>query len=169
MERYCGDLKSALKSKRFPWANLANRVLNKAYLEQVELRYELLEGTSENEVLSQGEKIYDGCMCYVACRPFIFAHTCIDPLSILRVPYRKHHAPTPDILRKLISYFHSVTGIPKNRIKQSLPEVMPTWGKVRIANGGDSIRCASSTRSEELERNSSYVRVCLCLYQMKVF
>ena len=169
MECYCGDLKSALKSKRFPWANLANRVLNKAYLEQVELQYELLEGTSENEVLSQGEKIYDGCMCSEARQPFIFAHTCIDPLSIMRVPYQKHHAPTQDILRKIISYFHSVTGVPKNRIKQSLPEIMPTWGKVRIANGGDSIRCASSTRSEELERNSSYVRVCLCLYQMKVF
>ncbi|KAJ7077173.1 hypothetical protein B0H15DRAFT_755284, partial [Mycena belliarum] len=35
MERYCGFLQAGLRSKRFPWANLNNVVLQKAYLEQL--------------------------------------------------------------------------------------------------------------------------------------
>ncbi|KAI0071734.1 hypothetical protein K474DRAFT_1606422, partial [Panus rudis PR-1116 ss-1] len=47
-------------------------------------------------------------------------------------------------------------------IKSSLPDYMSTWGRVRIADGGDKFRCASnaSERSTE-DRDASCVRVCM--------
>ncbi|KAJ6451861.1 hypothetical protein C8R47DRAFT_918466, partial [Mycena vitilis] len=35
MERYCGFLKRALRSKKSPWSNLNNITLHRAYLEQL--------------------------------------------------------------------------------------------------------------------------------------
>lgn len=68
MERYCGFLKAGLRSKVFPWANLNNRTLNYAYLEQIGVRYDLAD---ELEVYgrrsggpcgpSRSEKVYPNC------------------------------------------------------------------------------------------------------------
>ena len=44
-------------------------------------------------------------------------------------------------------------------IKNVLPKVMPSWGKVRIAHGGDAIRSASASYNPDKERNMSFVRV----------
>ncbi|KAJ6574382.1 hypothetical protein B0H19DRAFT_845001, partial [Mycena capillaripes] len=44
------------------------------------------------------------------------------------------------------------------KIQPHLPEIMPSWGKVRIVDG-DSITTASAAKKAELERDSSYVRV----------
>ena len=41
---------------------------------------------------------------------------------------------------------------------------MPLWGKVRIANGGDAIRCQVAQSSKRQERDSSYVRVSVSIY-----
>jgi hypothetical protein len=46
MERYCGFLKGALRSKRAPWANLNNIVLHRAYLEQLDAQFDLTEELS---------------------------------------------------------------------------------------------------------------------------
>ena len=63
MERYCGYLQAGLRSKSHPWANLNNRVLHKAYIEQIDIYYNLdneLNSTS-NRHLSQYEKVFDQC------------------------------------------------------------------------------------------------------------
>jgi hypothetical protein len=63
MERYCGYLQAGLKSRTHPWANLNNRVLHKAYLEQIDIYYDLQDGltiTSSTD-LKRGEKIFDMC------------------------------------------------------------------------------------------------------------
>jgi len=44
-------------------------------------------------------------------------------------------------------------------IEAALPERMPSWGKVRIGNGGDIIRTVAACFNEDRERNMSYVRV----------
>lgn len=65
MERYCGFLKRGLRSRRFPWANLNNRVLHYAYLEQIGNRYDL---TDELELFgrhghgpSKSDQVYPHC------------------------------------------------------------------------------------------------------------
>ncbi|KAJ7621835.1 hypothetical protein B0H17DRAFT_1290387 [Mycena rosella] len=145
MERYCGFLKAGLRSRRFPWANLNNRVLNYAYLEQIGSRYDL---TDELEIFgrrsrgpSQSEKVYADY-----------------PENILRVPYRKAYTPDDILRRKIAGYFSSALGKPINTFLALLPKVMPSWGKVRILDG-DSIRSASAAgKGTGPERDSSYVR-----------
>ena len=41
MERYCGRLQRAIRSRRFPWSNLDEHVLATAQIKQVGLRYSL--------------------------------------------------------------------------------------------------------------------------------
>lgn len=63
MERYCGYLQAGLRSRSHPWANLSNRVLHKAYLDQIDVYYDLdddLTITSSKD-LRRGEKVLDNC------------------------------------------------------------------------------------------------------------
>ena len=63
MERYCGYLQAGLRSQSHPWANLSNRVLHKAYLDQIDMYYDLdddLTITSPKD-LGRGEKVFDDC------------------------------------------------------------------------------------------------------------
>jgi len=63
MERYCGYLQAGLRSRTHPWANLNNRLLHKAYLEQIDIYYDLQDDltiTSSTD-LKRGEKIIEGC------------------------------------------------------------------------------------------------------------
>jgi hypothetical protein len=64
MERYCGYLNVGLRSRTHPWANLNNRVLHKAYLDQIDIYYDLendLKITSGHH-LSPQEKVFDECV-----------------------------------------------------------------------------------------------------------
>ena len=63
MEHYCGYLQAGLHSQSHPWANLSNRVLHKAYLDQIDVYYDLdndLTITSSKD-LGRGEKVFDDC------------------------------------------------------------------------------------------------------------
>lgn len=65
MERYCGFLKTRLRSRKFPWANLNNTVLSYAYLEQLGVRYDLSDELAifgrRKTGPSQSEKTFDHC------------------------------------------------------------------------------------------------------------
>ncbi|KZT21270.1 hypothetical protein NEOLEDRAFT_1028994, partial [Neolentinus lepideus HHB14362 ss-1] len=43
MERFCGYLKSVLRSRSHPWSNLNKRIINLAYLSTLAARYDLDE------------------------------------------------------------------------------------------------------------------------------
>jgi hypothetical protein len=62
MERYCGYLQAGLRSRSHPWANLSNRILHKAYLEQIDMYYDLEDDlTITSKDFRRGEKVFDGC------------------------------------------------------------------------------------------------------------
>ena len=60
MEHYCGYLQAGLRSHTHPWMNLNNRVLHKAYVEFVDVFYNL-EG--DQTLVSRPEKntVYPDC------------------------------------------------------------------------------------------------------------
>jgi hypothetical protein len=67
MERYCAYLQTGLRSRRHPWANLNNRVLHKAYLEQIDLYYDLEDDlTITSKELQRGERVFDECGFYLS-------------------------------------------------------------------------------------------------------
>jgi hypothetical protein len=66
MERYCAYLQAGLRSRSHPWANLNNRVLHKAYLEQIDLYYGLEDDlTVTSKELQRGERVFDECGFYL--------------------------------------------------------------------------------------------------------
>ena len=82
-----------------------------------------------------------------------------DPHSILRPPRNASFKPDGALSSKIARYLSLVINQPASAIKKKIPATVTSWGKVRIANGGDSIRTASSSRRPEKERNMSYIRV----------
>ncbi|KAF7372603.1 hypothetical protein MVEN_00123200 [Mycena venus] len=145
MERYCGFLKDALRSKKSPWANLNNITLHRTYLEQLDARYELAEELSSPQQrvngLSTIERKYEGYS-----------------QAILRAPCKKNYSPAVAIRHKIAVYFSAVLGKPVKDIESQLPENMPCWGKVRIVDG-DSICCTWAAKNHsEKGRNMSFIR-----------
>ncbi|KAF7335395.1 hypothetical protein MVEN_02192100 [Mycena venus] len=150
MERYCGFLKAGLRSRVYPWSNLNNRALNYTYLEQIGVRYDLsdeLELYGRRHGLSNSEKSFANY-----------------PHIVLRYPVQKTYQPDDDLTGRIAAYFGFVFSKPTSTFRSILPKIMPSWGKLRILGGGDSIRSASAPRKgPQIERNSSYVR-----YEVKV-
>jgi hypothetical protein len=165
MERYCGYLQAGLRSRSHPWANLSNRVLHKAYLEQIDLYYDLendLTITSKN--LRKGERVFEGCEFFSSATLRTLMKLS-DPQSILRPPYKKSYVLDATLKSKIARYFSAVmNGRKSSKITNELPNNMPSWGKVRVAGGGDRIRIASG-RNSSWERNMSYVRVSFLIWK----
>ncbi|EIN12015.1 hypothetical protein PUNSTDRAFT_63385 [Punctularia strigosozonata HHB-11173 SS5] len=65
MERFCGYLKDALRSRSQPWSNLNNRILQLAYLNKLAILYTIddddIAGVDRGLILSKGEHIYPNC------------------------------------------------------------------------------------------------------------
>jgi hypothetical protein len=67
MERFCGILQNNLRSPSRPWANLDNRVLRMAYLNQLAARYDLEDEISEDvnyrrsDEVKRNERVYPEC------------------------------------------------------------------------------------------------------------
>ena len=80
-----------------------------------------------------------------------------DPHSILRPPREAFFQLDKHLRSKIARYLSVVINQRPSKIQKKIPENLPSWGKVRIANGGDSIRAASSSRRPEKERNMSFV------------
>ncbi|KAI0070886.1 hypothetical protein K474DRAFT_1737601 [Panus rudis PR-1116 ss-1] len=146
MERYCGILKRALKSRRHPWRNLDHYVHQTACLTQLRFKYTLDEELGykvDSDNLKNGERTFPDY-----------------PLSILGSPLNKNYKPTTEewheiaklINNQLKTHLRSV----KNELSRSFSTI-PSWGRVRIAEGGDSIRCLSH-ENKTGERDASCVR-----------
>ncbi|KDQ49559.1 hypothetical protein JAAARDRAFT_200773 [Jaapia argillacea MUCL 33604] len=124
MERFCGYMKSALKSRSQPWANLNQRTRR------------------PQDYISAHEKVYNDY-----------------PASILCTPHRPAFVLSNDLHKRIAGYLSVVVGKSRKQIQANLPPTMPTWGKVRIAGGGDAICSASASRQGAAsERDSSFVR-----------
>jgi hypothetical protein len=161
-------LQFGIHSKSRPWANLDKRLLYTAYLGQLSALYDLEDELSSVKKLK--DKLTRNEMVYSGCKPIQFVDWfnniqfySIDPHSILRTPHNRTFQPDERIRSKIAGYFHLVMqgyGCGKRRkdIQTKLPEIMPSWGKVRIAGGGDYIQAASASNKIP-ERDCSWVRV----------
>ncbi|KAJ7077174.1 hypothetical protein B0H15DRAFT_789874 [Mycena belliarum] len=82
----------------------------------------------------------------------------LDPQAVLRLPYRRDHIPDEHIRIQVASYFAAVLGKTRREVLALLPQVMPSFGKLRIVDG-DSIRSTSACGDGSgAERNMSFIR-----------
>lgn len=59
----------------------------------------------------------------------------------------------------IADYFREITSANRNTITARLPEIMPLWGKFRLAAGGDHVRTVMAISKRKPGRDMSYVRV----------
>lgn len=67
MERYCGDLSSRVANLRYPYANMAQRILSKSTVYHLWNKYDLQEllGSSRHGGLKDSEYAFPGCKCLI--------------------------------------------------------------------------------------------------------
>lgn len=84
----------------------------------------------------------------------------IDDSYALRPPRQKNHHGDADLRRMIAAYLKEIVrGGNQKTINSRLPDNLPLWGKVRITDGGDSIRSNMAKSKKRSERDMSYVRV----------
>ncbi|KAF7292263.1 hypothetical protein MKEN_01478100 [Mycena kentingensis (nom. inval.)] len=146
MERYCGFLKLAVKSKRIPWANLTKRILYFAYLEQIAVRWDLTQemalfGRVDRNSVSAFEHRYEHY-----------------PDVILRAPYQKARLLSTQARSALAAYLAPVLQVKKRTIEGLLPAEVRRWGKFRLPDGDCFRAAAIFERGDETLRDNTYVR-----------
>jgi hypothetical protein len=78
----------------------------------------------------------------------------------LRPPQLNRFQPGNELKWAISGYFKQLNpGASRKQIENALPNIMPSWGKVRIAQGGDAIRTSSASNNPDRERNTAFVRV----------
>nr|XP_007316294.1 uncharacterized protein SERLADRAFT_407024 [Serpula lacrymans var. lacrymans S7.9]EGO26121.1 hypothetical protein SERLADRAFT_407024 [Serpula lacrymans var. lacrymans S7.9] len=121
-----------------------------AYLSQLKLKYNLddelkdFHSSQHNySVLKQNEKIYPDYPDHIMCSP-----------------YHMEHKPNSDTRRRISIYIRALIGGQINQILPHLPEVMPLWGKLCIAAGGDVVQSAFAMKKSNTlsQHDNSFVR-----------
>ncbi|TBU57391.1 hypothetical protein BD310DRAFT_821590, partial [Dichomitus squalens] len=143
MERYCGSLQPAIRSRRFPYASLNRYVLDKARLDHIKLRYgsTLRTHLTLHAPLGVLPKSVEG-------------YTSLVLLPSSRTVVLDRGTQTK-IIGALCTRF--TTAAP-SIIRQALPTEVEEWAKFRILNDGDTIRSAALDAVAADSRNASYVR-----------
>ncbi|KAI0369836.1 hypothetical protein BV20DRAFT_1036311 [Pilatotrama ljubarskyi] len=141
MERYCGRLVPAIRSRRHPYSGLNRYVLDAARLTHIKLLYPGLRSILRlaPEIVERGLAIpnYDTCVLLPAKQPFV---------------------PERGLLDKLLGCLCTRLTATPAAVRAALPRELQQWGKVRILNGGDTIRAADITAVTEDGRDASHVR-----------
>ncbi|KAJ7194303.1 hypothetical protein GGX14DRAFT_343184, partial [Mycena pura] len=129
------------KEERLSACPLTN-ILHMAYLEQLGVRYDLeAELWDPNKLSGKSEYTFEGY-----------------PQAYLRLPYKRDFIPDDNIRMQVASYFALLVGKTRKEILPLLPQMMPSYGKLRIKDG-DSIRSASASGDgSTAERNMSFIR-----------
>jgi hypothetical protein len=121
-----------------------------------------LTQSSKVQGLARGEIVYGTCRLLFSVEELADFNQLlyIDPHSILRPPQKKTFRPNNSLRWSISGYFKQLLPkLTRKQIGKALPQVMPSWGKVRIAQGGDCIHTSSASSNPDQERNMSYVRV----------
>ncbi|CAE6402042.1 unnamed protein product, partial [Rhizoctonia solani] len=150
VERYCREIVGCAKSKVVPYPTINRHVLQMSQLAATACRFPVIRkamlfGKSQAPVKSSRmEKIYAEY-----------------PDTILRFPHLRAFPLEDRVRRRIAAYFH--TNFPNQTFHawlKFIPERAERWGKLRIPDGGDCIRCAAVVDpfSAYGKRDSSFVR-----------
>ncbi|KAF9546385.1 hypothetical protein CPC08DRAFT_738550 [Agrocybe pediades] len=145
VERFCGLLKPAIKSRRHPYTNIDNFILANAQITQIKNFYDLheeLKLTCKNPELLKG--------------------TAVDGYEEFMLHYPRIKSPTMDtgLTNHLIAALSTRYSKHVNTVRRAFASAhIELWGKIQILGGGDTIRASEvgSSKSED-SRNATYIR-----------
>jgi len=166
MERYCGTLNPAIRSRRFPYASLDRFVTEYAQLTQIKVAYNLLQELSLKPLHGSLPGIFSDPRCksfsqgsYVTVSHW--QHPYEDPTCVLLPPRDPSVVPATlqvGIAAALATRFDKPINIIKEVLKVSL---IDQWGKVRRTDSeaGDTMSASSLMTIRDDLRDATYVRV----------
>ncbi|KAI0659147.1 hypothetical protein C8Q70DRAFT_1045373 [Cubamyces menziesii] len=163
MERFCGNLQPAIKSRRYPWASIDNRILVLAQLTQVGLKYDMQQELRLRPLVTEGTT--HGELFDTDCELFgIVLHTLadfcsfrLDPTCVLMPPHQKV-VVEKGLRDKIIGALATRFDIRVPTVRSHIPQQLDQWGKVRILNEGDTAHAAALVRRTEDHRDRTFVR-----------
>ncbi|CCO34236.1 hypothetical protein BN14_08330 [Rhizoctonia solani AG-1 IB] len=151
MERFCGALTRASKSRRFPYSSINRRVLQLAQLSQIKLVYGL---TKELELDEHRENIRRGIQ-YNHYTDLVF----VNPSRTLTLQR--------SLQTKISKHLGPVIGVPVADVSAALVnQPLTVWGRMQrldkslaeIVVGGDVIRGAMVVPGNDTMRDASHIR-----------
>jgi hypothetical protein len=167
MERFCGSLQLAIKSRRFPYASMDNYLVDSAHLMIIKLRKNLgRELSLRSDPIERGVCI-PGCAYSIlpcCCR---YAHIVyIDPTCAFYPPSNKTPTVEAGIMSKVLAALstrYSLSPsrpIPVSIVRACLTEPIHEYGTMKITIGGADTLHASKMGSRGPDRrDATFVRV----------
>ncbi|KAJ3489496.1 hypothetical protein NLI96_g2091 [Meripilus lineatus] len=143
MERFCGWLQPAIRSRRFPFASLNRYVIDHARLTHIKNKYDLKDALRLGPQRTDKGKVhlnYDTCALYP--------------------PYHKTITLPTSLQLKLINHltlrYPQATSVAE--IRSVLPSVVEEWGSIQVLPAGDRIYASSLSRRTGDTRDATHVR-----------
>ncbi|KAH7879638.1 uncharacterized protein C8R40DRAFT_1200788 [Lentinula edodes] len=141
MERYCGAIQPAIRSRRFPFASLARYVLEDARLTQIKVFYDKIDELSL-------QSVHKGLVrgAYPSC--------CLLPPKLPGPPAVSSLTP---LIGALSTWFQKRVGVVRKSLEMAHIE---NWGKIQCidSEAGDTMRASEARRAGDDHRDASYVR-----------
>ncbi|KAI0669694.1 hypothetical protein C8Q78DRAFT_1193260 [Trametes maxima] len=145
MERFCGRLQPAIKSRLHPWSSIDRRILALIQITQVKLKYRLHDELNLRRIVSD-DLVQRG------------EYQDPDYLTCILMPPRRPLTPEKGFMDKIIGCLATRFDRRPPNIRPFLPSELTQWGKARILNGGDTFHAASLTQHHIGRRDRTYVR-----------
>ncbi|KAF8707585.1 Transposase family tnp2, partial [Rhizoctonia solani] len=136
--------------RRYPYANIDERILNRARLQMILQKYRLAD--KQPFVIQNRSDESDGA---TIVRGY--------PLALLLSPHSKHLHVDRHLKRQIIRYLTTCFEILASEAEKLIPDELEQWGRLRIGNGGDTIHARGFHKLRADGRDASFVR-----YQLMV-
>ncbi|KAB5587498.1 hypothetical protein CTheo_9063 [Ceratobasidium theobromae] len=144
MERFCGSLLPAIKSRRHPFANIDRRVQDLAMLKQIQNLYNIDLNLSRRRRQLVAER-----------------RDCIDGYKHIELISRHPDfiiPQGPGLRAKLLATLATRYQKPTDVVKQYLPITVKQWGKVLYSGKGDLIVARETIPLHNGFRDNSFIR-----------
>ena len=162
MERYCGALQPAIRSRRFPYASLDRYAVEDAQLTQIKVVYNVTEELS----LQPPRKAVAGsystplCMSRQATASSILMAP-LDP-SCLLLPPKVSNRPAPNLISGIVAALATCFELRVTLLRPHLDIAqIEQWGKIHHidSDAGDTMCASSLGIKREDSRDATFVRV----------
>ncbi|KEP45625.1 putative transposase domain protein [Rhizoctonia solani 123E] len=153
MERYCSFIGASVKSRRFPYANIARRVCDVAQLRVIREIYDLHDMISFGQTRASTEEDLKKEM-EDANRFKKY------PDQLFLTPRSEQLVVTPQLRAQIGKYLATAFGvkISKKLAQELIPNSLQQWGRMRIIDGGDLIQARGYHKLRWDGRDASFVR-----------
>ena len=167
MERYCGTLRRAIRSRRFPFASLDRFVTESAQLAQIINVYDIADDLSLRPPPGgTGEFSDPRCKSYFHFYSYISLILRKDPTCVL-LPPKSTNRPAENALSSIASALATRFDVSIAVAKRHLQFAeISEWGGIRRVDStaGDTMRASSLGIARKDSRDATYVRVRCSLF-----